>query len=203
MIQPESTDSRYSCYDDGSAELEVLEFLKAFVKLQKPEKIFETGCYKGWSSTYMAKGLKENSNGHLVTLEIESQHISTAKERWIKHGVTDYITVNQTPSLDFKTNDKFELMFLDSEPNLRFRELVRFYNNLKEGGYVFIHDFPNGLCQGNINSDHPDFKHWPIGEIPEFIKSKVINGDLNVWHFPTPRGLIGFYRKQKDDYKWR
>ena len=44
-IEPEVSDptKRWHCFDSGSAEIEVLEFLYALVRLMKPENIFETG----------------------------------------------------------------------------------------------------------------------------------------------------------------
>ena len=93
-------------------------------------------------------------------------------------------------------------MFLDSEPYFRFQELRKFFPHLLEGGYVFIHDTPRSLCQGNVNPDHPEFKSWPFGDINREVKNMVLDMELIPFTFGTPRGLIGFYKPHHDDYRW-
>ena len=92
-------------------------------------------------------------------------------------------------------------MFLDSEPHLRFHELVKFYPNLEEGGFVLIHDLHNHLGQETI-PDHEPF--WPWTALPEEIKSWLKNRELTPWYFPNPRGMTAFQKRrngEKPDYK--
>ena len=51
-----------------------------------------------------------------------------------------------------------------------------------------------------VNADH-GFA-WPFGEIPQSIKNLVKEGLVRPFHFPTPRGLTGFYKVSQGDYKW-
>jgi hypothetical protein len=95
-----------------------------------------------------------------------------------------------------------DLMFLDTEPDIRFNELRRFYPKLRYGGYVFIHDAPRGLCQGNINPDHPEYKHWPIGTINREVHEWVLDHDLVPFFFGTPRGFMGLYKRDSRDYNF-
>ena len=200
MTEVSDNTGQWSCFDDGSAELETLEFLYAFVRLIKPESVLETGTYKGLSSCYLGLALKENGKGVLDTIEIEQQHLATAKEKWQKLGISNYVVEHHQPSLEFEPKKQYDLFFLDSEPWLRFKELSRFYDNLKDGGFVFIHDMPRNLCQGNVNPDHPGFKHWPVGELSLMVGEWVKIGRLKPFYFKTPRGLWGGYKKHKEDY---
>lgn len=193
----------YGMWNDGSVEIEVGEFLMSLVRLIKPKEILETGCYKGWSSAYMATGLRENGFGHVTTLEIEQRHIDHSVALWSKLNVSEFITVERIKSLEYQPKTKYQLLFLDSEPDLRFNELIKYFECLDEGGYIFIHDLPRSLCQGNINPDWPNYQSWPFGNIPEKMKCMVKEGILVPFHFPSPRGMVGFYKVSGNDYVWR
>ena len=193
---------QYSMFNDGSTECEVSEFLYGFVRMLKPTKILESGTYKGISSSFMALALKKNGKGIIETLEIEEQHINTSKQLWEKLGITKWVQENKISSLEYIPNGKYQILFLDSEPNLRFNELIRFFPYLDEGGYAFIHDLPRGMCQGNINPDLPNFKSWPYGDLQPEIKQWVKEDKLRPFHFETPRGLTCFYKVHRKDYLW-
>jgi len=202
MVIAEPSDPRYSAFNLGSPEIEICKFLSSFVELIKPQYIFETGTYKGYSSAYMAKGLKENNEGRLETLEIDASHIKDAKQLWQEMGISEFIDVYEVSSLDFKPQHNYDLMFLDSEPEIRYREFIKFYPYLKAGGFAFIHDLPRGFCKGNINLDHPEIKDWPYGPVPKEINDWLKDGDLVKWHFPTPRDMCGFYKPHLADYRY-
>lgn len=197
---PEVSGEDYEMFNDGSVECEVGELLYSFVRILKPKQILETGTYKGVSSAYMALALKENGKGWLDTLEIEQTHIDTSWQLWKKVGVADVIACFNTPSLSFERTAKYDMLFLDSEPNLRFHELVKFYPNLSEGGYLFIHDLPRTYCQGNFNSDHPEIKSYPYGDVPIEMANLLKERKLVPFNFPNPRGMGGFYKPTKEDY---
>jgi len=192
----------YMMYDSGGVEAEVGELIYGFIRALKPKSILTTGIYTGISDMYIALGLSENRYGHIDAIEYEYQHIERAKRLWQTVGVSDRISAHHTSSLDFQPTKQYQFMFLDTELHLRFHELVKFYPYLDPGGYVFIHDMPVSLCQNNVNPDHPDFKHWPVGEIPVEVKNWVKDGELRPMFFPNPRGMLGFYRSRSDEYKW-
>lgn len=200
-ISPESTDIRYSKFDDGGVETEIGMLLYAFVLTIKPQYILETGCYTGISAMYMGQALKENKTGRIRTLEISPEHKERAEKLWKSIGLEEYIQCILQDSLNFEPSMPIDFLFLDSEPGIRFAELVKFYPYLKEGGYVFIHDLPPTFCQGNINPDHPEFKDWPFGTVPDEMKALIKEDKLRPFSFPSPRGFVGFYKPRKEDYK--
>jgi predicted O-methyltransferase YrrM len=199
---PEVSDNtgKFSMANDGGVEIEVGEFLYGVTRVLKPTNILETGTYTGISSMYIAQGLKDNNFGQLITLETSAIHKEQAEKLWDQVGIIPFVTCQLVSSLEFKTELQFDLIFLDSEPEFRFKELVKFYNNLKLGGFLFIHDLPPTFCQGNINSDHPEFKDWPFGTVPEQMKQWIKEDKLRPFSFPSPRGFVGFYKTNKEDY---
>lgn len=190
----------YWMFDDGGVEVEVGEFLHGLVKVLKPKRVLTTGVYTGISDMYIAQGLVENGYGASTALEFDSYHLNRAKDLWKRVGVDGVVTGVLGPSLDFQPEGQYELMFLDTEPNLRFKELVKFYDFLAPGGFVFIHDLHRHMSQ-EPNSEH-GFGH-PFGELPTKIKSWVKDRELNPIHFPTPRGFMGFYKRDPRDFNWK
>jgi len=190
---------RYHMEDDGGVEIEVGEFLHGLVRILKPENILETGLYSAISCSYMAQGLRDNGFGHLQSIEFEQKHIERSKKRLDKLGLLKFVTINYQSSEDYVPDRKFEMIFLDSEPWLRFLELVRFLPSLKEGGFVLLHDLPNHMFQMPIEGK--DFG-WPWGKIPQEIVNLVKDKQLVPIYFPSPRGMTMLYKPTPADYKF-
>jgi hypothetical protein len=93
----------------------------------------------------------------------------------------------------------YQLVLLDTEPQLRFAELIKIYDYVEPGSFILIHDLHRHMSQED-NAEHGF--GFPFGKLPEEIKNWVRKGELRPWHFPTPRGLVGFYKTDPRDYKW-
>lgn len=201
----EPTDGRYVCNNTGGVELEVGEFLYGLVRMMKPAAILETGTHQGVASSYLASGLRDNVEqypqeaGHLDTIELEKQHLEKAIEQWARLGLSTFITSHLTSSLEVITGKMYDIIFLDTEPEIRFEELLKFRKNLNEGGLIMIHDLGGGMCQ--VDNEELGFG-WPFGELPNKIIELVREDSLRPFHFATPRGLTCFYKPRKDDFKW-
>lgn len=193
-------DRNYKSFDSGGVELEVGEFLYSMVRMLKPKHILETGLYSGISCMFMAEALKDNEVGSIDEVEFEPKFIANSKERLSKLGLLQYVNIYQQSSLDFNPSNNYDLILLDTEPQIRFQELVKFYPRLNDGGYLFIHDLPRSLSQGAVNTDHPEIKNWPFGDIPEQMRLWLQEGKLRLFHLPNPRGLGGFYKTKPGDY---
>lgn len=200
-LSPEETDTRYSRFDGGAVEVETGEFLYGLMRLLKPEHVLTTGVYTGVSDMYIGKGIVDNGMGRSTALEFEKSHLDRAQTLWRLTGVGDVINGIHTSSLDFDLYWPVDFLFLDTEPNIRFQEVVKFYKNLLPGGFILLHDLPYGWCQGNVNSDHPEISSWPWGNVPDELKSLLHSDKLRAWNFPSPRGMAGLYKPRKDDYR--
>ncbi len=199
---PEAQNPKRDMFDTGGIEAQVGEFLYGLVRMMRPQYVIETGTYSGISAMYMALGLRDNKFGYLDTIEYEESHYKRAKERFIKLELQNIIIQHHCSSFDYIFHHNYDLMFLDTEPSSRFKELVQYFPRLNPGGRIFIHDAPRDLTQGNVNPDHPEFKSWPFGDLPQEIINWVKDRELVPWHFGTPRGFVGFYKPREDDYKW-
>jgi predicted O-methyltransferase YrrM len=189
----------FSAFNDAGVECEVGEFLYSWVRILKPTHILETGTHWGIGASYMGIACKDNGFGNVDTLEFLPENYQIADRRFKRLGLTGQVHNYLKDVAKHEPFHQYQFMLLDTEPQTRFAELVRFYDYLDEGGFVFIHDLHRHMHQ------IPNAEHgfaWPYGQIPHPIKEWVKWGKLRPFHFSTPRGLTGFYKPAGNDYKW-
>jgi hypothetical protein len=99
----------------------------------------------------------------------------------------------------FKTDNQFDFIFLDTEPHLRFNEFLKFWPNLKPGGFIGIHDLHPHM--GQTGQTLNGVENWPFGTLPEEIKELMKTKQLSNFHFRTPRGFYLGQKKGSDFYE--
>lgn len=191
--------SEYSAFNDGGVECEVGEFLYGLTRVLKPEHVLETGTHHGIGGSYIGMALKNSSKGILDTIEFLPENYKIARARFEKLGLLPFVSTFYMDVKAFTPNYNYQLILLDTEPQTRFEELLKFYPYLDEGGFVFIHDLHRHMHQ--IPNEEHGFA-WPYGKIPANMSEMVNRGFLRPFHFPTPRGLTGFYKVTPKDYVW-
>lgn len=189
----EPTNSNFKMFNTGGVECEVGEFFYSLVRMMKPTSILETGTHFGISSTYFGLALKHNNKGVITTLDPayyeEAKLIHKTMEL---EGFVNQVAIHAE---NFKTDELYDIILLDSEPKLRFNEFDLFYKNLKPGGLIMIHDLHSHLSYGSFNKDHPDFIGWPFGDFREKIGKYIESHEIQTISFSTPRGLTIFQKK--------
>jgi len=196
------TVSEYSAFNDAGLEAEVGEFMYGLIRVLKPDRVLETGTHIGVGASYMGLALQDNDKGVLDTIEFLPELHKQAVERIKKMGLEYNVNLYLQDVKDFKPQHAYKFILLDTEPQTRFAEFIKFFPHLEEGGFIFIHDLHNHMCQGNINPDHPEIKSWPFGTIPSALEELVVGGKVKPFHFTTPRGLTGFYKPHPKDYNF-
>lgn len=196
----EAKSKEFSSFNDAGIEVETGEFLYSLVRLLKPNYVLETGTHWGIGAAYMGSALKDNNKGILETVEFLPEIYQRAASRIKDLGLESHVRLNLGDVANYTPEGNYQLILLDTEPQTRFAELVKFYDYLDEGGYVFIHDLHHHMHQ--IENTEHGFA-WPFGKIPPQITKWVKEGKLRPFHFPTPRGLTGFYKVAKGDYVWK
>ncbi len=183
----------FSMFNTGGTEVEVGEFLYSFVKMIKPSVILETGTHFGISSMYMGQACLENKKGLVTTLEPSTTIADVAKSLWVDIEVQDYINSVIEKSLDYTGTHKIDFLFLDSEPNIRFDEFNKYWPMVRSGGFIAIHDLHPSLSYAEIPIN--GMECWPYGDFRPKIGKYILDHDVQVISFPTPRGFTLFQKK--------
>lgn len=197
---PQVAEQGYHSFNDAGVECETGELLYAFIRILQPERVLETGTHWGIGTSYMALGLRDNAKGVIDTLEFLPEIQKVAIDRFNRLGIADRVHSHLIDAAKFQPPTNYDFILLDTEPQTRFAELIKYYDFLKHGGYIFIHDLHRHMHQIE-NSEH-GFA-WPYGPLPEKIKELVREDKLRPFHFGTPRGLTGFYKVSPEDYNFK
>jgi prolipoprotein diacylglyceryl transferase len=164
---------RWHMYDSMSAEVEVLDFLKAIVITIKPELVVETGTFSGLSTLRIAEGLNQNGVGRVVTCEWDKKVFEAAKKRFAESGLGKWIEARNESSLEMKVDGPIDMLFCDSDPELREQEVRHFLPRMNPYGVILIHDA----------SSH-------MKSVREGALRLEAEGLISVLLLPTPRGLV-------------
>lgn len=116
----------YRSWDNMAVELEVAEFLHAWVRLTKPEVILETGA--GRSSLFIAEALEANGQGHLHISEPEPEW-----RRWVTAHLADLPATVHATTPDIQP----DLVFLDGPEATREADI---HHWAKEPMTLIVHD---------------------------------------------------------------
>lgn len=124
--------------DDG------LSFLLEIIKENNYKEILELGTAVGYSSMNMAM---LSNDIHIDTLEKDPNMYKQAIENIKNEGLNNQIEVHFGPIEEFKTDKKYDLIFVDAAKAQYGKYLEQFLNNLKENGQFF---FDNMIFHGLI-----------------------------------------------------
>lgn len=116
------------------------ELLKMLVQISGAMRIIEIGSFTGYSTAWMALGLK--AGGHIDALEINDELEDLMRAGWDRAGVSDKITLHIGDAVQtLKTlSGTFDMVFIDANK----REYLEYYNLvlplLASGGIIIADD---------------------------------------------------------------
>jgi prolipoprotein diacylglyceryl transferase len=170
---------RWHMYDSMTAEVEVLDFLKALVTTLKPEVVVETGTFSGLSTLRIAEGLQANGVGKVITCEYDPKIFAAAVERFKSSGLAQWIEARNESSLEMKVAGPIDFLFCDSETSIREQEVRRFLPQISPYGIIVMHD-----ASSSMNT------------VREGALKMEQEGLLSVLLLSTPRGLVLAQKRQ-------
>ncbi len=116
--------------DDG------LLFILKLIKERNVKDILELGCAVGYSSIKMAS---LDDDIHIDTIEKNEDMYKQAIVNIKNEGLDKRINVHFMPIEEFKTDKKYDLIFVDAAKAQYFKYTEQFLDNLKDDG-VFVYD---------------------------------------------------------------
>ncbi|MBQ8461570.1 MAG: class I SAM-dependent methyltransferase [Bacteroidales bacterium] len=124
--------------------------LTMLVKLLKPRRVLEIGCFTGYSTVCMAYGLPEG--GHIDSLEINEELEYLILEGFEKAGVKDRITMHfgDAKKTLGTLQGPYDLVFMDADK----RDYCAYYEQMKpllhSGSLILADDV---LWDGKVYAD--------------------------------------------------
>jgi hypothetical protein len=123
-------------FDGFTAEVEVLDFLHALVRMTKPDRVIETGTWFGRSAIAIASALRDNGSGHLWTMEQSDEVAEVALSNIEQANLGEFITLRVAQSLEIGAGQEPYDFLFDSNVSFRATEFKELYE-LKKGSTVF------------------------------------------------------------------
>ncbi len=128
-------------------EDETLEFLINFIKENNIENILEIGSAIGYSAINMAG----SCDIQIETIERDIYRYNIAKININKYNLDNKIKIHNMDALNFDTNEKFDLIFIDASKSQNIKFFEKFKENLSKDGYIIT---DNLNFHGMINTDY-------------------------------------------------
>jgi len=167
-------DKLWTSRDEQSAENEVGQFIGSLIRLLKPQLVLETGCYLGNTTIEMAKAIKDNGFGELVSCDTISDRVDQVSQQLKVLNLSGEIFHMSGTDLIKKYGDKIEFAFIDSgNEEARESEINLLIPLLKPANMFLMHD------------TGPQFTGY--SEIADLVELPKV-------YFNTPRGLTLFMK---------
>jgi predicted O-methyltransferase YrrM len=173
-------DKMWSARDVQSSEDEVNEFIGALMRLIKPGLVVETGCYLGDGTLEIARALKQNGNGRVISCDTIQERVDEVNKRLMDEGLFPEIGsviccegVNLIKSIG---GSQIDFAFIDSGPGGKVR--LEEINMLLETGLRQLKMFA-------LHDTAP--QHEQINAAAKTIQLPNV-------YFNTPRGLSLFQK---------
>jgi predicted O-methyltransferase YrrM len=160
-------------YDSMTAEAEVLEFLRTLVTTLKPALIVETGSFLGVSTLWMAEGMRSNGFGKIFSCEFDPLVFAKAQEKIAASGLAEFIELRNESSLEMQVEGTIDILFSDSDVDIRAAEVRRFLPQIRSTGLILMHDASS---------------HLKVVRAAAF--ALEAEGLVSCIFLPTPRGLV-------------
>ncbi len=125
------------------------------------------------STEWIARGLERNGRGKVVSCELDPVVYARARERLEGGPWARWVDLRNESSLEMRVEGRIDLLFSDSDPELREPEVRRYLPQMSPWGLVVIHDA----------SSH-------MRTVREAALRMEREGLLRVLLLPTPRGLV-------------
>ena len=178
-------------------EKDGINFLSEFVKLNKIKNILEIGSAIGYSAINMALA---SNDVNITTIERDKDRYIEAVKN-IKSAKLDHrITLVLADALDFNTDEKFDLIFIDAAKSQYLKFFNKFSNNLKPKGYVVTDNIKFHSLAFSDKSKLSRNLRQLLTKLENYVNFLNNNKDFKTRFFDIGDGIaISRRRKDKDE----
>lgn len=148
-----------------SIELEVALFIYSLARMTNAKRVLETGCSRGFSTSFLASAVADNNGHSVVSIDVDSLfHL------WEGSDVAPLIKFMNGSSTNLiqqvraaLNGQMFDMLFLDSLHTYThlMAEIMLYEKHLKIGGLIVLHDTIYYDCLGPVAlqlSENPRFE---------------------------------------------
>lgn len=148
---------------------EGIEFLLNYIKDNNIKSILEIGSAIGYSAIRMSL---INSDIKITTLEKNYDYYTEAINNIKNLQLSNQIKIFNVDALNFETNEKYELIFIDASKSNYVKFFEKYKNNLIDKGVIIADNINfHNLLNNEIKSKRLKSLVKKINDFREFLKS--------------------------------
>ena len=155
------------CSHPASVNIDVANLYYSFTKMVRPLLVVEIGCFIGFSTLHFAQALREQAFGKIISIDAFDWDVETDKGEQNRQEVAEYyrkksnmediITYikgysGQVYSDIAKDIEKqIDLLYIDGDHSVKgaFEDFNTYYDDVRVGGYLILHDIFPSMCGVN------------------------------------------------------
>lgn len=121
-------------------EPESAMFLASLVMMQKPKEVLEIGTSTGFSTLWLAYGLRHNFHAHFISLDIDGERSDIARQHLQAVGLSDLVDIRAQDAFEFlnQNHKTFDFIFLDAERQFYCDYIASLHRSLTIGGVLVV-----------------------------------------------------------------
>ena len=121
-------------------EPESAEFLANIATIRQPKKVLEIGTSTGFSTLWMAYGLRHQAQYDFISLDIDESRSDAARQHLQNTGLSDTVRLIVQDAFVFlnSNEDVFDLIFLDAERQFYLDYIQGLHNALDIGSVLIV-----------------------------------------------------------------
>jgi predicted O-methyltransferase YrrM len=153
-----------TCSHPASVNADVATVYYALTKMLRPLLVVEIGCFIGFSTLHFAHALKELGFGRIISIDAFDWEVDAGKgmqnrqivaEDFRKkadlESVITYIKGYSTEvyaQISGQIKNKIDLLYIDGDHSVKgvFADFNTYYNDVRLGGYLILHDIYPSMC---------------------------------------------------------
>lgn len=152
------------CSHPASVNTDVADFFYSLTKMLRPLLIVEIGCFIGFSTIHFAKAFKEIGFGSIISIDAFDWEVDVGKRMQNRKEIAEYYrkkarmediityikgySTEVYPQIAKQINNKIDLLYIDGDHSVKgvFGDFNTYYNDLRLGGYLILHDINPLMC---------------------------------------------------------
>ncbi len=174
----------------------------------RPVLVVEIGCFIGFSTLHFAQAIREQGFGKMISIDpfdwdvdagkgMENREV-VALRYWQKADILDtlhYVKGYSTDvydSIKQKINNQIDLLYIDGDHSIKgvFSDFNTYYNDVRVGGYIILHDIYPSMCG----------EYGPRTLIDRLKAKRLIPGKIELLEMSTKDGFgVAVLRKVSSD----
>ncbi|MDD2758845.1 MAG: class I SAM-dependent methyltransferase [Methylomonas sp.] len=152
------------CCHPASVNLDVANIYYSLTKMLRPLLIVEIGCFIGFSTQHFAQAIKELGFGRIISIDAFDWDVDAGRGMQNRFDVAEYYknkanvgaivefikgySTEVYPAIADQIKQKIDLLYIDGDHSINgvFADFNTYYNDVRVGGFVILHDIYPEMC---------------------------------------------------------